>query len=234
MEDKLAFTTAAVASKWGCAIDDARMHALVQRAEAQTQGRLKAVPEEAESARAAAALAVVLLDGFQVRRRGPGWGRPRSQKPPGEWHELKLGVFSRPEQASRTAGGRGLLAEKVVVRGQGEALEWGRRLHWEAQRRGLGRAADTLALGDGAGWIGNPVADRWPRAHQLLDFYHGSEHLWALGRAVRGEERGGSLGGRRGCIGCLTGRKRRWLARWAACGLGAGRRGKPCDANRII
>ena len=30
--------------------------------------------------------------------------------------------------------------------------------------------------------------DRWAGAKQLLDFYHGSEHLWALGRASHGQD----------------------------------------------
>ena len=54
-----------------------------------------------------------------------------------EWHELKLGVFHRQEQAARTEGGRGLLADKVVGSWMGAPLELGRRLQWEAQREGL-------------------------------------------------------------------------------------------------
>jgi hypothetical protein len=68
-------------------------------------------------------------------------------------------------------------------------VEWHeRRLHWEAQRRGLGRAQWVLVLGDGAAWIWNVAADRWAGAQELLDFYHASEHLWALGRALYPEE----------------------------------------------
>ncbi|MGH7980701.1 MAG: hypothetical protein ACREE6_15090, partial [Limisphaerales bacterium] len=43
---------------------------------------------------------------------------------------------------------RSLLEDKVVVSWQGEPGELGRRLHWEALRNGLGRAHDTLFLGD--------------------------------------------------------------------------------------
>ena len=92
---------------------------------------------------------------------------------------------SRHDQASVTAGGRGLLAEKVVVSWQGEAAALGERLHHEALRRGLGRAVQIAAVGDGAPWIWNLVAGRWPQAVQVLDFYHASQHLWELGRAVQ-------------------------------------------------
>jgi hypothetical protein len=201
LEDKLAFTltatgsyeeAAAVAQKWGCAVDDSTLHALTQklgqRAEAQTQARLKTAAVELAPQRAASELAVFMLDGWQARHRGPGWGKKKTQQKRVEWHEVKVGVFYLQEQAARTDGGRGVLTEKVVVCWQGEPRELGRRLHWEALRRGLGRAQWILVVGDGAPWIWNVAADRWAEAQELLDFYHASEHLWELGRALYGED----------------------------------------------
>ena len=195
LEDKLAYfatvtgsyeAAAKLAAKVGCPVEDSTVRALVQRlgarAEAQTEARLKTLPPEKSPARAPTPLAVLMLDGFQVRFRGPGWGRKKTQKPRVEWHESKLGVFYRHEQAA--GGERGALLEKVMVGWQGGGLELGRRLHWEAQRGGLGRARDILAVGDGAPWIWNVVADRWADADQLLDFYHASQHLWSLGEAL--------------------------------------------------
>ena len=92
------------------------------------------------------------------------------------------------EQAGRTQGGRGVLSEKVVVAWQGEPTELGRRLHWEALRRGLGRAKWILGVGDGSPWIWNVSADGWVDAEQVLDFYHASEHVWELGRTLYGED----------------------------------------------
>jgi hypothetical protein len=83
---------------------------------------------------------------------------------------------------------RGQLLEKVLVGWQGEGLELGRRLHWEALRGGLGRARAVLAVADGAPWIWNVVGDRWPGARQLLDFYHASQHLWSLGQALHPQD----------------------------------------------
>ena len=40
-----------------------------------------------------------MLDGFQVRFRGAGWGRKQTQKPRVEWHEAKTGVFYVQEEA---------------------------------------------------------------------------------------------------------------------------------------
>jgi hypothetical protein len=195
LEDKLAYfgtvtvsyeAAAKLAAKVGLGVEDSTICALVQRlgakAEAQTQARLKTLPPEKHPERPASALAVLMLDGFQVRFRGPGWGKQKTQKPRVEWHEAKLGVFYLQEQAVREP--RGQLLEKVVLGWQGEGLELSRRLHWEAQQDGLGRAREVLAVADGAPWIWNVVGDRWPGAHQLLDFYHASQHLWSLGQAL--------------------------------------------------
>lgn len=197
LEDKLAFTVtatrsyeeaAAVAQKWNCPVDDATLHALTRRlgkrAEQQTQERLQSVAHELTPQRAGSKLAVFMLDGYLARYRGPGWGKKRTKKKRIAWHEIKTGVFYVQEQSGQTESGRGVLSEKVVVCWQGEGLEVGRRLHWEAQRRGLGRAEWILVLGDGAAWIWNVAADRWAEAEELLDFYHASEHLWELGRAL--------------------------------------------------
>jgi hypothetical protein len=143
-------------------------------------------PVERQPQRAASPLAVLLVDGWQVRQRGTGWGKKKTQQPRVEWHELKTGVFYRHEQSGQTQGGRGVLADKIVVSWQGPPDELGQRLNWEAVRGGLGRARQTLFLGDGAAWIWNLQQDRWADAVGLLDFYHGSQHLWALGEACSG------------------------------------------------
>jgi hypothetical protein len=195
LEDKLAYfgsvsvsyeAAAKLAAKVGIGVEDSTMRAIVQRlgakAEAQTQARLKTAPVEKNPQLSPTALAVLMLDGFQVRFRGPGWGKKKTQKTRVEWHESKLGVFYRHEQA--VGQPRGQLLEKVLIGWQGEGLELGRRLHWEARRGGLGRAREVLALADGAPWIWNVVGDRWAGAHQLLDFYHASQHLWSLGQAL--------------------------------------------------
>jgi hypothetical protein len=201
LEDKLAFTVtatgsyaeaAAVAAKWGSAVEASTLHRLVQHlgaeAEAQTQQRLQELPEPIDPQRGASELAVFMLDGWLVRQRGPGWGKKKTKQSRVEWHELKTGVFYFSEQAARTAGGRGMLSDKVVVSWQGEPVELGRRLHWEALRRGSGKAKASVVVADGSAWIWNVAADRWGKATQILDFYHGSEHLWNLGRALFGQE----------------------------------------------
>jgi hypothetical protein len=199
--EKLCFTATAtgsyeaaaqVASKWTQSMDDSTLHALVQRtgarAEGQAQSRYEHLPEERLPQRSPSELGVLMVDGCLMRYRGPGWGKKKTKQERVEWHELKLGVFYRHEESARTKRGRGLLIDKIVVNWQDQAMELGRRLHWEALREGLGRARKVLYLGDGAEWVWNLQKDRWKGARELLDFYHGSEHAWNLGHALHGEQ----------------------------------------------
>ena len=200
LQDRLCFTVtmtgsyeraAQVADKWGCTVDDSTLHVLVQRvgqkAEKQMEQRIKSVPVERRPQRRASELGVLLVDGWQVRHRGPGWGAQKTQQNRVEWHEMKMGVYYQVEQAVVKENGRAELAEKVVVSTLGEAVELGQRLHWEAMRAGLGRARNLEMLGDGAPWIWNLKENRWHRAVEVLDFYHGSEHVWEVGRTLQGE-----------------------------------------------
>lgn len=201
LQDRLCFTVtmtgsyesaAQVAGKWGCAVDDSKLHALVQRvgakAEKQMRQRIKHPAGERRPERKASELGVLLVDGWQVRHRGPGWGAKKTPQNRVEWHEMKMGVYYQVEQAVVKENGRGELAEKVVVSTLADPVELGQRLHWEAMRAGLGRARNLEMLGDGAAWIWNLKQDRWDRAVEVLDFYHGSEHVWALGRTLKGEK----------------------------------------------
>ena len=200
LEEKLAFTAtatatyeeaAAVATKWGSGVAASTVHALIQRlgqeAEQKTQQRLQSLPQVLHRGRRASELAVFELDGWMVRQRGPGWGKKKTKKKRVEWHELKMGVFYLIEQATEI-NGRRVLNEKVVVSWQGEPLEIGRRLHWEALRRGFASAKWVVVVADGSEWIWNVKADRWATATEILDFYHASQHLWTLARALHAEE----------------------------------------------
>jgi hypothetical protein len=200
LQDRLCFTVtmtgsyegaAAVAGKWGCQTDDSTLHALVQKvgakAQKQMEQRLKSAPQERRPQRQASELGVLLSDGWQVRHRGPGWGAKKTRQNRVEWHEMKMGVYYPLEQAVVKESGRGELIDKIVVSTLEDAVELGRRLHWEAMRAGLARARNLEMLGDGSPWIWNLKANRWAEAREVLDFYHASQHVWELGRALKGE-----------------------------------------------
>ena len=63
------------------------------------------------------------------------------------------------------------------------AEDFGRRCLAEVERLGLSGATDLTVLGDGAEWIWNIAAERFPKAAQNLDVYHATEYLSDLARA---------------------------------------------------
>jgi hypothetical protein len=192
LEDKLAYfatvagtyeSAAQLARKLSIPIEDSTVRELVgrlgARAEEQTQQRLKTVPQTIDSQRPPSPLAVIMIDGYQVRHRGLDWGKKKAQNPRVEWHEQKVGVFYPQEQNAE-----GALLEKVSIGWQGDPVELGERLNGEACRHGLGSARQTLAVGEGAPWLWRLIEQRWKDAHQVLDFYHASQHLHALAEAL--------------------------------------------------
>ncbi len=64
------------------------------------------------------------------------------------------------------------------------AETFGKRIHWEAWKRGWSRARLKVVLGDGAEWIWNLADLQFPGAIQIVDLYHAREHLWKLARAL--------------------------------------------------
>lgn len=57
-------------------------------------------------------------------------------------------------------------------------------LHQEARRRGLDRAKQVVYIGDGAAWVWENCRLTFPRATEILDFYHASEHVGQLAAAI--------------------------------------------------
>ena len=95
--------------------------------------------------------------------------------------DIEMEVMAEGREWTRKRHQQGLQEEADR---QGDPVEFGRRLHWEALHGGFGRARARLVVGDGAPWLWNVAQDRWQGATELLDFYHASEHLWGLGRAL--------------------------------------------------
>src|SRR4029079_5417525 len=104
---------AQLATKWDCPVDGSVIHQLVQRlgrkAEEQTVNRLRETPPERQPLRAAALLAVLMMDGWMARFRGPGWGCKKTKQERVQWHEIKTGVFFLQEQLAQSQSGRGTI-----------------------------------------------------------------------------------------------------------------------------
>jgi hypothetical protein len=57
----------------------------------------------------------------------------------------------------------------------------------EAQRRGWERCAETQVVGDGATWIWNLAGEHFAGSHQVVDWYHATEHLGKAAQLLKGE-----------------------------------------------
>jgi hypothetical protein len=108
------------------------------------------------------------------------------------WRDVKVVSFAvrppGPPSTSEDYEQRDL--PKPLVRRVSAAIEpaedFGRRCLAEAGRLGLSGATDLTVLGDGAEWIWNIAAERFPKADQNLDVYHATEYLTDLARAGYG------------------------------------------------
>ena len=64
------------------------------------------------------------------------------------------------------------------------AERFGDLLKVEARRRGSDHTNCLVALGDGAAWIWNLVAEHFTTATQIVDFYHARQHVHDLAKLV--------------------------------------------------
>lgn len=65
--------------------------------------------------------------------------------------------------------------------------EFGEKLWALAKDYGWEEAQDRQALGDGAAWIWNQVAEHFYDAKQTVDWYHGTEHVAHMANLLHGE-----------------------------------------------
>lgn len=130
---------------------------------------------------------VIELDAWNIRERD-NWGQSAQQRAQGvepeRWHWVYGGTCFRLDRRVQSGNGRAqILSRGTVMTRQGvEPLR--EQLFAEAQRQGLSQAAKVLVVADGAMWIWNLSQDRFAQAEQRLDYYHASQHLWAVAHAL--------------------------------------------------
>lgn len=128
------------------------------------------------------------LDGTMVHIRAEGW------------KELKVGcvfdIAQRRQFDPHTGESLelGSAIHNSYVAHLGGPLVFGRQLWAEARQRFWMQAEDSLILGDGAVWIWNLVDEHFYASHQLVDWYHASQHLANAAKLLHGE---GSLAAQR-------------------------------------
>ena len=181
---------ARMASTWGCAISDDAVHACVDRKGGQALENpladLRPVP-------AYPFTLIIMMDGWLARHRATQWG----DKPPDkkadriQWHEIKSAVIFRLEDRGQTNSGRRFLIHKQVLAMpvNTEPTDFAQAVHREALRMGMAKAQKVYVIQDGAVYLWAIFEDRFARIAQgTLDFYHASDHLWALAHELFGQD----------------------------------------------
>lgn len=213
LQDRVSYTAAEtdsyeraakMATKWGTPIAASTVHKHAQKmgreAAAQTKDREEQLMNAATQLQAIAPLPnglevfclAVMMDGFMARERGVDWALkpPEAKGSRIEWHEVKAATIYRVDQVAEKASGRRQILQKfwVLAPTQTPPAEFGRAVHAEAIRRGMGKAKYVFVLADGAVWIWNIIEDRFVSCLKGLDFYHGSTHLWTIAHELFPEE----------------------------------------------
>jgi len=136
---------------------------------------------------------IVMADGWNARHRGKNWGsRSKNRRLPERvhWHEIRSGVIFKLSALLAVSGKRKAIMDKhiVAVPAETSPYDFGVRLEREAMRMGLGQAKVVFFVMDGGVWLWNIYKDRFEKCSKaMLDFYHLSQHLHALGAALHGE-----------------------------------------------
>ena len=123
----------------------------------------------------------VAMDGSMIHIREEGW------------KELKIGcVFDlevRPTRDHETGDWEDVAhAVRNSYRAHLGGPDIFGQLVWaEARRRNWERAIDTEVLGDAAAWIWNQALEHFYDSHQVVDWYHATEHLAEAARLLKGE-----------------------------------------------
>lgn len=99
------------------------------------------------------------------------------------WRDVKVGVFDRRQRGEPSTAAewdeRDLPAPAVrsVVAAVETSAAFGERCVAEAERLGLSDPKQFNILGDGAEWVWNLAGEHFPGAQELLDIWHGAEHV---------------------------------------------------------
>ena len=158
----------------------------------------EAAEGDAAKADAPAETVYCCLDGTGVpvlpsERRGAGRG---GEGEPAKTREAKVATFHTARKRDgktglplRDAGSVRVSAaiESAASRdADPEPSPFGGRTWRAAKLFGFAKAKRRVAVGDGAKWIWNTVAEMLPGCVEIVDLWHAKEHLWEVGRAVHG------------------------------------------------
>jgi hypothetical protein len=145
---------------------------------------------QAQPTKPAEALMYVCPDGTGVPMRKEELAGRKGKQPDGsaKTREVKLGCVFLQTQVDEE-GHPVRQEDSTSYIGTFEpAVEFGRLLRQEAQRRGMAHATKVILIGDGAAWIWELARVNFAAAILILDFYHALQHLHALVDGLWGKE----------------------------------------------
>jgi len=145
-----------------------------RRAEELLEARRQGAGQAAKEAQPLGDTLIMAVDGCQAPQRDG-------------WHEVKVAVIYPQAARYKKASGRGQLRQKEYLASLEKVQGFGRQLWQTAQGQGVDKARRVVGMGDGAPWIWNLVAEHFPQAVEIVDFYHAVEHLWTVGETLWGD-----------------------------------------------
>jgi hypothetical protein len=123
----------------------------------------------------------VSMDGGMINIRTEGWKEAKI----GCVFEVETGL-ERDERTGEEAEA-GCATHLTYVAHLGEPETFGQKVWAEAKQRGWTRAADTQVVADGAVWIWNLAQEHFYDSEQVVDWYHGKQHLCHAAEMLHGE-----------------------------------------------
>jgi len=133
---------------------------------------------------------VIQIDAWNIRERDD-WGKTQAKREKGEtitrWHWVYVATCFRLDHRGQSEGGRPFITQRRYAATRLGVDELMRQLYVQAIASGLWQAQRVLVIADGAVWIWNAVADRFPDAIQRLDLFHADEHLWEVANDLHGK-----------------------------------------------
>lgn len=156
-----------------------QLGALLLEHQAQAQFEPEPRPQPGASSSASPSRLYITMDGVFAHLHERGWS------------EIKVGCCYQTH--SRVERKR---PERLEIRAEHasyvcaleEAHSFGWRLWQEAVRRGVLTSDEVVVLGDGAHWIWNIAERHFPRATQIVDWYHASEYIWTAASTIWGAQ----------------------------------------------
>jgi len=135
------------------------------------------VPAPREAVQPSSPIMNVSHDGTMVNIRGEGW------------KEAKVATISAVVAKERVKEDESPveLTDHSYRAGLWNAQRFGKEQWAEAKRRGVPAAEVVLSINDGARWIWILILTCYPRAVEIVDWWHAVERLWGVAHRVFGQ-----------------------------------------------